>query len=218
MSNTLLSTLDSAALLGVLNSRYAVKIFDANRKIDATTWQTLEQALVLSPSSFGLQPWKFVVITDESLKAELLPHSWNQPVVTTCSHLVVLFAKKSLDDADVQKLMAATAEIRHMSADSLNGYAGMIHGSLSQMSPDEMLEWNKRQAYIALGQFLVSAALLGVDACPMEGLDRAKYDEILGVEGYTATVMATAGYRSPDDKYGDLPKVRYAASELIEHR
>ena len=218
MSNPLSPTLDSGALLDALNSRYAVKIFDDNRTIDDSTWQTLEQALVLSPSSFGLQPWKFVVIKGDALKAELLPHSWNQVSVTSCSHLVVFFAKNSIDEQDVQKLMRATADIRQMSAESLDGYAGMISGSFSQLSPDEMLNWSKRQVYIALGQFLVSAALLGVDACPMEGFDRAKYDEILNVEGYSATVMATAGYRSASDKYGDLPKVRYPPSELIEHR
>lgn len=218
MSNSLLPTLDSDALLGVLNSRYAVKIFDETRKIDVPTMQALEQALILSPSSFGLQPWKFVVITDDALKAQLLPHAWNQASVTTCSHLVVLFAKKSLGDEDVTKLIAATAEVRHMEQTSLDGYAGMINGSISKLSPDELLNWNQRQVYIALGEFLVAAALLGVDACPMEGFDRAKFDEILNVEGYSATVMATAGYRSPEDKYGDLPKVRYPTSDLIEHR
>lgn len=218
MSNTLPPTLDSTALLGVLNSRYAVKIFDKTRVIDAATWQTLEESLVLSPSSFGLQPWKFVVITGDALKAQLLPHSWGQESVTQCSHLVVFFAKNSLGEGDVEKLIGATAEIRHMEQASLDGYAGMINGSISRLSAPEILDWNQRQVYLALGQFLVSAALLGVDACPMEGMDRAKYDEILNVEGYSATVMATAGYRSPDDKYGDLPKVRYDQSELIETR
>lgn len=218
MSNPLNATLDAETLLRVLDARYAVKLFDANRKIDDATWQTLEKALVLSPSSFGLQPWKFVVITDDALKAELLPHAWNQPSVTSASHLVVFFAKNVLGDEDVQKLMTATAEIRHMPQESLDGYAGMIGGAISHMTPEDMLNWNKRQVYIALGQFLVSAALLGVDACPMEGFVGPKFDEILGVEGYSATVIATAGYRSPDDKYGDLPKVRYSQSELIEHR
>lgn len=218
MSNTLTPTLDAGALLGALNARYAVKLFDGTRKIDDSTWQVLEQALVLSPSSYGLQPWKFVVITDEALKAELLPHAWNQPSITSASHLVVFFAKNVLGDEDVRKLITATGDIRHSPKESLDGYASMIGSAISHLSPDDMLDWNKRQVYLALGQFLVSAALLGVDACPMEGFVGAKFDEILRVEGYTATVIATAGYRSPDDKYGDLPKVRYDQSELIEHR
>ncbi len=217
-TQTLTPALDASTLLGVLHSRYAVKLFDKDRKIDDATWQTLEEALVLAPSSFGLQPWKFVVITDEALKAELLPHAWNQPSVASCSHLVVFLAKNSLGDEDVQKLMAATAEIRHLPQESLDGYAGMIGGAISHMTPEDMLAWNKRQVYIALGQFLVSSALLGVDACPMEGFVGPKFDEILGVEGYSTAVIATAGYRSPDDKYSELPKVRYDQSELIEHR
>ncbi len=218
MSNTLAPTLQNDALLGVLNSRYSVKIFDENRKIDDATWQTLEQSLVLSASSFGLQPWKFVVISDDALKAELFSHAWNQVSVTSCSHLVVFFAQKSVDEQDVQKLMKATADSRHMPQESLDGYAKVIQGSISQLSPEQMLHWNQLQVYVALGQFLMSAALLGVDACPMEGFNRAKFDEILNVEGYAATVMATVGYRSADDKYGALPKVRYDLAEIIEHR
>ncbi len=218
MSNSLSPTLTADALIGALDARYAVKQFDADKKIDDATWQTLEKALVLAPSSFGLQPWKFVVITDDALKAQLLPHSWNQPSVTECSHLLVFFAKNTIDSADVQKLMTATAQIRHMEADSLAGYAGMINGTLAARTPEAILAWNQRQVYLALGQFLVAAALLGVDTCPMEGFAGDKFDEILQVEGYTATVMATAGYRSADDKYGDLPKVRYNQNELIEHR
>lgn len=218
MSNTLTPALDAQTLLRVLDARYAVKLFDETRKIDDATWQTLEHSLVLAPSSFGLQPWKFVVISDDKLKVELLPHAWNQPSVTSASHIVVFFAKNELSDEDVQKLMTATAEIRHMPKESLDGYAGMIGGAITHMTPDDMLQWNKRQVYIALGQFLVAAALLGVDACPMEGFSAPKFDEILGVEGYSAAVMATVGYRNPDDKYGDLPKVRYPQSELIEYR
>lgn len=89
----------------MLHSRYAVKLFDASRKIDDGTWQALEDALALSPSSFGLQPWKFVVVSDDALKAQLLPHAWNQATVTSCSHLVVLFAKDSLGEADVARRM-----------------------------------------------------------------------------------------------------------------
>ncbi|PQV65305.1 Nitroreductase [Abditibacterium utsteinense] len=218
MSKSLHPLLDSSAVLDALQSRYATKIFDTERKIDDSTWQTLEETLVLSPSSFGLQPWKFVVITDQKLKEQLLPHSWNQPSITNSSHLVVFFAKNSISEADVSHLIETTAAIRGAESTSLAGYAAMINGTISQRSPEEILDWNKRQVYIALGQFLVAAALLGVDACPMEGFSGPDYDEILGVEGYTATVIATAGYRSADDKYGDLPKVRYDTSELIEHR
>ncbi len=218
MDNQLQPALDGASLLRVLNARYATKKFDSSRKIDDATWNTLEEALVLSPSSYGLQPWKFVVITDPYLKEELAPHAWNQPQITSCSHLVVFCARRKLDGEDVEKLMNATADKRGLAATDLHGYASMIGGAISNLSPDDLLGWNKRQVYLALDQFLLSCALLGVDACPMEGFVSSKFDEILGLSDVTATVIATAGFRAPDDKYGDLAKVRYAKDDVLERR
>ena len=86
--------LESNQLLEALQWRYATKSFDASRTIDAGTWSSLEQALVLTASSYGLQPWKFLVITDAAIRAELRPHSWNQSQITDCSHLVVLLKKQ----------------------------------------------------------------------------------------------------------------------------
>lgn len=205
-------------MLRVLNARYATKKFDSARKIDDATWNTLEEALLLSPSSYGLQPWKFVVITDPQWKEELAPHAWNQPQITSCSHLVVFCARRELDGDDVQHLMNATAEKRGIAATDLHGYASMIGSAISNLSPDDLLNWNKRQVYLALDQFLLSCALLGVDACPMEGFSNAKFDEVLGLTDVMATVIATAGYRAQDDKYADLAKVRYERDEVIERR
>lgn len=218
MSNALEATLDGDALLRALNARYACKIFDAARTIPEDIWTTLEDALVLSPSSYGFQPWRFLVVTDPELKKELLPHAWNQAQITDCSHLVVFCARKELTDEDVSKLIDATAQVRGVQSTDLAGYSQMLSSSISSRSPEDLLNWNKRQVYLALDQFLVSCALLGVDACPMEGFVPTKFDEILGLTDVTATVIAPAGYRSPDDKYGDLPKVRYDKSDVLERR
>ena len=218
MSHTLQPALDGATLLQVLNARYAAKKFDSTRTIDDQTWNTLEEALVLSPSSYGLQPWKFIVITDPDLKEQLAPHAWNQPQITSCSHLVVFCARRELDGDDVEKLMNATASARGLAATDLHGYASMIGSAISNLSKDDLLNWNKRQVYLALDQFLLSCALLGVDACPMEGFSGDKFDELLGLSDVTATVIATAGYRAPDDKYGELAKVRYAKDDVLERR
>jgi len=218
MSQTLQPALDSATLLHVLNARYAVKKFDSTRQIPGDVWNTLEEALILSPSSYGLQPWKFIVVTDPGVREELAPHAWNQPQITTCSHLVVFCARRELDGDDVEKLIAATAQKRGIAASDLHGYSSMIGSSISNLSPENLLSWNQKQVYVALEQFLLSCALLGVDACPMEGFSNAKFDEILGLYGVTSTVLATAGYRASDDKYADLAKVRYDKDELIEHR
>ena len=205
-------------LLDALNWRYATKAFDASQIIPAETWSALEESLVLTPSSFGLQPWKFLVIQDKALRESLVPHAWGQRQVVDCSHLVVMTVKKSLSVADIDAFLARIVEVRGGTADALLGYRKMMLGSHEQgfMSTD----WAKKQAYIALGQFMAACALLKIDTCPMEGFVGSKFDEILGLEaqGLTTAVLCPAGYRSVDDKYAVIPKVRFAAKDVIEHR
>ena len=204
------------SLVRQLNWRYATKRFDPARKIQPPDWRTLEQALVLSPSSYGLQPWRFIVVTDPEVRAKLRAAAYNQPQVTDASHLVVFAVKKDLGPADVDRFLARVSEVRGVPADSLAGYRNMLLGAVSR--PKEQVHaWAARQAYIALGTFLTTAALLEIDACPMEGFDPAKFDEILGLDrqGYTAVVIATAGYRAEDDANAKLPKVRFAPEDVI---
>jgi nitroreductase len=199
-----------------LNWRYATKKFDATRKIQTPDWKTLEQALVLSPSSGGLQPWKFFVVNDPAVRAKLRGAAWNQSQVTDASHLVVFAAKVGFGPADVQRHIERIADVRGVTLESLEGYKNMMLGVVSR--PAEQVDaWAARQAYIALGTFLSAAANLGIDACPMEGFVPAQFDEILGLreKGYTAVVIATAGYRAADDGYAKLAKVRYSAEDVI---
>lgn len=207
-------------LLQQLHWRYAVKKFDPVRKISADDWQTLEQALVLTPSSFGLQPWKFVVITDQVTKEKLVPASWNQRQVADASHVVVFAVRKPLTESDVDRYIALTAEIRGVAVESLAGFKKMMMGSLvPPPSGFDISHWAALQAYIALGNFMTSAAMLGIDTCPMEGIVPAKYDELLGLpqEGYGAVVVGVAGYRAADDKYASLPKVRFPVTDVVRH-
>jgi nitroreductase len=205
-----------ATLLEALNFRYATKQFDAAKKIDPATWSALEQSLILTPSSFGLQPWKFLIITDPAIREQLVPHTWGQRQVADCSHLVVITVKKAVDFDYIDRFIARNAEVRGVPAESLAGYRNMMAGSTAMMTP----AWAAKQAYIALGQFMLAAATLGIDTCPMEGFLPAKYDEILGLEsqGLTAAVLCPAGYRSPDDKFASLAKVRWTEGEVIERR
>lgn len=205
-----------ADVLKALTFRYATRQFDPAKKIDAETWNALELSLVLTPSSFGLQPWKFIVITDAALREQLVAHTWRQRQVADCSHLVVMAVRKSVDEACIDRYIARIAEVRGVTAESLAGYRGMMAGSIGMMST----EWAAKQAYIALGQFMLAAAMLGIDTCPMEGFLPAKYDELLGLEfhGLTTAVLCPAGYRSPTDKYAGQIKVRFAADDVIERR
>jgi nitroreductase len=213
--------LASQQLLDALQWRYATKVFDANRRIDEQTWSCLEQSLVLTASSYGLQPWKFLVITDPELRAQLRPHSWNQSQITDCSHLVVLLKKRVITAADADRLITATAETRGIEASSLDGYRQMIQVDLIDGPRSQIIgQWAANQVYIALGNLLTSAALLEVDTCAIEGFNPAEYDRILNLDGndYQSCVVCACGYRSAEDKYGSLTKVRYSAAELIEHR
>ena len=209
------------ALLERLHWRYAVKKFDPSRRIPADTWAALEEVLRLSPSSYGLQPWRFVVVQDKALRAQLRAASWNQSQITDASHLVVFAARRGLHVADVERFVDSMVKERGVTRQSLEGYAKMMTGFVSAPPPHIHLDtWASRQTYIALGFFLEACALLGVDACPMEGLDPAQYDELLGLgrDGYATLCVATAGYRSAEDGYAREKKVRFPAGDVIVRR
>jgi nitroreductase len=213
-----MNSLSPADLLAALNWRYATKKFDPARKIPDDLWSALEQALVLSPSSYGLQPWRFVVVTSPALKEQLVPVSWNQTQPRDCSHHVVFTVKRGLDDAHVDRYLARIAEVRGTPAAALGGFRQMLITSLGEARAQGTLDtWQTHQAYIALGQFMAAAAALGVDTCPMEGIQPAEYDRILGLAGtgYATVVACAAGYRADDDKYATLPKVRFPAVEVV---
>jgi len=216
-----MTTLSTTDLLALQNWRYATKQFDATKKIPADIWKAIEQTLVLTPSSYGLQPWKFLVIDDPALRAKLRPVSWNQSQITDASHLVVLAAKTTITAADVDKLINATATTRGMPAAALDGYKGMMIGDLVNGPRSKVIgDWAKRQVYIALGNLMTSVAALGLDTCPIEGFDPSAYDQILDLpsKGLAATVVCPVGYRAATDKYATAPKIRYPLSEIIEHR
>ena len=212
---------DPNTLVEALQWRYDTKAFDAARTIPAALWSSLEQTLVLSPSSYGLQPWKFLVIDDPALRSELRPFSWNQSQITDASHLVVFLAKRTIDGADLDRLIEATSTIREQPIEQLAFYRSMMQKDLLDGPRSALIDqWSTNQLYIALGTFMTAAALLGIDTCPIEGFSPPDYDRLLGLDTspYRSAVVCAAGYRSADDKYASLAKIRYTAAELIEHR
>ncbi|MBY0313625.1 MAG: NAD(P)H-dependent oxidoreductase [Phycisphaerales bacterium] len=213
-------TQSSDSIVAALQWRAAIKTFDAQKKIPAAAFAALEQSMVLAPSSFGLQPWKFVVVNDPTLRTRIRESAWNQSQVTDASHLVVFAARSTITGDDVERHMRRITEVRGVTRESLNGYAGMINGFVAGSTRMPLDQWNARQVYIALGFFMLAAANMGVDTCPMEGFDPAKVDAILGLPatGYNAVVMVAAGYRSADDPYSKQKKVRYPAEQIIERR
>lgn len=212
--------IDRHQLLEQLNWRYATKQFDPHRKIPATDWAALEQALVLTPSSIGLQPWAFVVVDDPAVRSQLLLASYGQPQVVDASHLVVFAAKSDYTEADLDAHIRRTAEVRGVPEEALEGYRTMgLNSVVRGMAPAERKAWAANQTYIALGNLITSAALLGIDVAPMEGFERCRYDDLLGLRtrGLSSTVIAALGYRLPTDKYAAAPKVRFPVETVVRH-
>ena len=214
----IMSPITHEQLINQLHWRYATKQFDPNRKIHPHDWAVLEEALWLTPSSGGLQPWQFIVVTDPAVRARLLPASYGQAQITDASHLVVFAAKTNFGEADVDAHLGRVAEVQGVPIEALAPLRGMLVGGIVQ-SQDEAARdaWARNQVYIALGNLLASAALLGIDACPMEGFNRDQYDEILGLKakGFAAAVIATLGHRSTADKYASAPKVRFPQERVF---
>ena len=213
-----MSTINSQQLLTQLNWRYATKQFDTQRQISASDWAALQAALVLTPSSAGLQPWQFIDVTDPAMRAKLKPASYGQAQITDASHLVVFAAKTNLNEADVDAHLKNVAAIQGVDIEKLLPLRNMIIGGIvNALDQPARAAWARNQVYIALGNLLTSAAVLGIDACPMEGFDRAQYDEILGLksQGLATAVIATLGYRSAADKYATAPKARFPKEQVF---
>jgi nitroreductase len=214
-----MTTLAAPDLISQLSWRYAVKKFDAARTLTSAQWDTLQRALELSPSSYGLEPWKILHIQTPEVRKRLQPAAWGQTQVVDASHFLVLAIVKDFGMPGIDAYIRRTAEVRQVPAASLDDYKGHMVGDLVNGPRKAIInEWSARQLYIALGTLLTSAAVLGIDACPMEGFDIAKFDDILGLaaKGLTARVCCALGYRSSDDKYAQAAKVRFPRAQVLE--
>lgn len=202
-----------------LDWRYATKKYDATKKISTQDWQTLTDALTLAPSSYGLQPWKFLIIENPQVREKLKAVSWNQTQVTDASHFVVFLARDTVDTTFVQNYINRVAEVRGLPTDALDGYKNMMIENVAKAPEEQTRQWAKRQTYIAMGFLLETAALLKVDATPMEGLDPKAYDKILELEGsgWNTTVAVALGYRHAEDVTQNFKKVRFSNDTLIEY-
>lgn len=215
-----MSLISAENLIKQLNWRYAVKQFDTSKKLSESDWHTLSQALRLTPSSFGLQPWNFVLVQNPDLRKKLTPVSWNQAQIESCSHLVVFTSLKKVEMRHIDAFIETIAARRGQDLSALNDYKAMMVGSLIQNPSTNTGHWSQKQTYLALGNLLTTCAILEIDACPMEGIDSAAYDKILDLENsdYTAIAVAALGYRSSQDSYQNLKKVRFSLPQIIKNR
>jgi len=204
-------------IISKLNTRYATKVFDPTKKVSESDMEKLLEAIRLSASSYGLQPYKVLVVKDPKIRAELRKVAWNQPQITDASALLVFAVKYEANRSTVDEFINLTAKTRNLSKESLEGYSDMMKGSLQNMNQEQIETWVSKQAYIALGFGLVAAAVLDLDACPMEGFSALDFDKILDINklGLKSKVIMAVGYRSKDDHYQDLAKVRQKTEELF---
>ncbi len=181
-----------------MDFRHACKIFDETKKISDEDMNYILEAARKSPSSFGMEPWKFLVITNEELKAKLRPVCWNQIQITSCSHLVVILA--AIDDVKPEfGVVERKFRRREMPQEKLDMYLGLYSSHLKNtLSRDEnILAWTAKQTYIALGNMMSAAAIKGIDSCPIEGFEKEKVEEILALDTkkYQLSVIVPFGYR-----------------------
>lgn len=202
-----------------LNWRYAVKSFDPAKKLSPEKLDLLLETLRLSASSFGLQPWKFLVVKNPELRQELKAHSWNQGQVVDASHLIVLCSFTDMDDAHVDKYLDSLSDARGLNRAALKGLEDMVKGFIKRMDGPARQKWMRDQVYLALGSLLTVCALEHVDACPMEGFTPAEYDRILKLKekGLKSVVVVPVGYRSESDKYSQVKKVRFPLNQVVEY-
>ncbi len=176
----------------IVSSRYATKQFDG-RTVPEDKLDALLDLVRLAPSSFNLQPWKILIVTDAATKRKLAPAAWNQPQITTASHLLVFLA-----DTDLEGLIARMdAQMKKEGADDARreGFIAMVSSFAARMDATQRKAWAQRQVYLALGNALNGAKSLGLDSCPMEGFDPAAFSEILGLPAHLVpTTVCPIGY------------------------
>ena len=203
--------------LNNLEWRYAAKRMNG-QKVPAEKLEKILKAIQLAPTSIGLQPFTVLVVENEELKAKMAPAIYNQPQITEGSHVLVFAAWKEYSDENVEKYLNNIATVRGIPVESLDGMRNMIDGAISGKTPEQLLNWNSRQAYIALGTGLAVAAEEQVDSTPMEGFDPDALDTVLGLQekGLRSTVILALGYRDAEKDYlSSSAKVRRNKEELF---
>lgn len=201
-----------------LQKRYSVKKFNQEKKISTEVLRNILAAGQLSASSLGLQPYKIFVVESEEIKEKLVPAFRNTSQISTCSHLIVLVSKKSIEEKYLDGYFKHITEVRSVPLESLDLFRKSIDFYINSLSQEEQQHWNEKQAYIVLGQLMFAAALEEVDSCPMEGFDENIMNEILNLDSATetATVTLALGYRAEDDHFQNLIKVRKPNEKLFK--
>lgn len=214
-----------------LNWRYATKKFDPNKKVSDADLATLKEAVRLTPSSYGFQLYKIIIVTNQKIKDKLYKQSYFQSQVRDCSHLFVFCSYKNVKNKHIDQFIDLMEEQRKnddekgiknriQSSAKILAYGAIAKTDLGTRSDSDKLEWMKKQCYLAISQLMVVCAEMRIDSCPFEGFRTEKYDKILGLDNrnLTSTVLLPIGYRSKDDHHQNRSKVRKPSALLFEDR
>ncbi|WP_299682172.1 NAD(P)H-dependent oxidoreductase [uncultured Dokdonia sp.] len=203
--------------LEALEWRYATKKFDATRMLPASKITVVKNAFNLTASSFGLQPVKLLVIQDQNLQNDLVPVSMNQQQVADASHVLVFCIEKNIDQSYIEAYFSNVKETRNTPDEILKPFRDYLYGHFANESPEAIENWATKQAYLAMGNLLTICALEKIDACPMEGFNSDRYNELLGLseKGLSAVLVMPIGYRADDDMFADFKKVRKTLSDAV---
>jgi nitroreductase len=199
------------------NWRYATKKFDASKKIATQDLEILKEAIRLSASSYGLQPYKILVIENPEIRAKLQPVAWGQSQVVDASQLLVFANITNFGDTEIDAFIKNLTETRGITTESVQGYADFMKSKILALSEDQRNVWSSKQTYIALTNLMNAAAELKIDVTPMEGFETEKFNEILGLDklGLSAALIATIGYRHEEDATQNYAKVRKSNEQLF---
>jgi nitroreductase len=201
-----------------LNWRYATKKFDPTKKMSQEQLDTILEVLRLTPTSYGLQPFKFLVVENVEIREKLKEKSWGQSQVTDASHLIILCSYLDLTEIHIDDHIENTVNMRQLEHTTLTGYSNFMKSTINKLESLTKQEWNKKQVYIALGLLINACAKLRIDLTPMEGFDIDSVDDILHLKerNLTATILCPIGFRSEDDTTQHLKKVRKSHEDLVE--
>lgn len=205
-------------IIEILNFRYATKKFDINKKISEEDFETLLEALRLSPSSLWIQPWKFIVVNNKEIRQKLQDASWNQSQVTDASHYIVFTIPEIINENWINRYFENISSVRWVDISSLEQFKNMVNNYILPLTEEKNQNFSAQQVYIALWNILTVAAILWIDTCTIWWLDPNSYDEILWLKQkwYKTVVACALWYRASDDKYAMMKKVRFPKDEMIE--
>ncbi len=200
-----------------LNWRYATKKFNPEKKIAKKDFEILKQAIRLSASSYGLQPYQILLVENEHLRQQIMNAAYNQTQITEASELLIFANITNVGTKEINSYIENMANIREISSSNLKGFQDMMNNVVEGLTPEARENWTAKQAYIALGTLLSAAADLKIDATPMEGFNRDAVNEILQLnnKGLSAALIVTLGYRHESDTTQHFKKVRKPNEELF---